>query len=336
MTKPPETSGAAMRRAVLSLMIGTTVLGATGGLLAQNPPWPAPPAAARSTFGRFAGIYRLTGVEPRGATGQGLARNPQTGHGVPRGYLAYDPAGFMSVTIQWSDRPRFAAGQPTPDEARTAMDGYTAYWGTFAVNEAAGTLTHQTFGALQPRISGTDLVERFILAGNRLTLRAPAAPGAVQRTLIWERLPDLPNLTPVHRQLIGFWKLISTERRNMKGELVRAYPGWTGFIVYSASGHMLVHMSEPYRRRPVGDAPTPEEAMAAYRNYTSYFGTYTIDDSGRYLVHHVEGSVNPGSAGTDTQRFFEISGKQLILRPPPIKTPDGEVIMTNIWERVLD
>jgi len=242
----------------------------------------------------------------------------------------------MSVTIQWPDRPRFAAGRPTPEEVRTAMDGFTAYWGSFAVNDAASTVTHQTFGALHPGISGTDIVERFSLAGARLTLRSPEAPGGVHRTLTWERVPDLPNLTPMHRQLIGFWKLVSTERRNTKGELVRSYPGWTGFIVYAPSGHMLVHMSEPYRRRPVGDVPTPEEAMAAYENYTSYFGTYTIHDSGRYLIHHVEGSVNPGSAGTDTQRFFEISGKQLILRPPAIKTPDGDVIMTNVWERVAD
>jgi hypothetical protein len=46
--------------------------------------------------------------------------------------------------------------------------------------------------------------------------------------------------------------------------------------------------------------------------------------------------VNPGAGGTDTQRFFEIKGKQLILRPPAIKTPEGDVIMTNVWERVLD
>ena len=57
--------------------------------------------------------------------------------------------------------------------------------------------------------------------------------------------------------------------------------------------------------------------MASYPNYTSYFGTYTIDEPGRLLVHHFEGSVNPGSAGTDTERFFEISGKQLILKAGP-------------------
>jgi hypothetical protein len=313
-----------MRHLMLALALVVGALGAAGGLLAQNRPWPAPAPEARATYSRFAGVYKLVQAEPRDATS------------APRGYLAYDSAGFMSLAIEWPNRPRFAPGPLTGDAARTALSGFTAYFGSFGVNEAAGTITHQTLGALDPAISGTDIVERFTLAGNRLALRAPAAPSGSHRTLTWERLPDQPNLSPVQRQLVGFWRLVSTERRNSKGELVRAYPGWTGFIAYAASGHMLVHMAEPYRRRPVGAVPTPDEAVAAYQNYTSYFGTYTIGESGRSLVHHVEGSVNPASAGTDTERFFELSGKQLILRPPAIKTPDGDVIMTNLWERVAD
>ena len=56
-------------------------------------------------------------------------------------------------------------------------------------------------------------------------------------------------------------------------------PGQTGFIVYTASGHLMVHMMQPYRRRNAGGPPTPEETMAAYRSYTSYFGPYTVNES---------------------------------------------------------
>lgn len=301
-----------MRTALLTLTIAAGTLTATGSVLAQNAPWPAAPAAVRAVFNRFAGIYRLVDGG--------------------RGYLAYDASGYMGISMHQPDRPRRSSGPLTSDDVRAAMDSYSAYFGSFAVDEAAGTVTHETLGALHPRISGTDIVQTFSLAGNRLTLR-PLASGGASRAQVWERLPDLPALRPLHRQLIGLWKLVSTERRNMKGELVRSYPGWTGFIFYAASGHMLVHMTEPYRRRPVGNVPTPAEVMAAYQNYTSYFGTYTFESSGS-LIHHVEGSVVPGAAGTDTQRFFEFSGKQLILRPPAIKTPEGDVIMTNVWERM--
>ena len=113
-------------------------------------------------------------------------------------------------------------------------------------------MTHQTFGALSPAISGTDQVRGFTISGNRLTLRPPTSANGNQRSLTWERVPDLPNLTPTHRKLIGFWKLISLERRNAKGELLSSNPGMTGFIVYTASGHVMVHMMQPYRRRNVG------------------------------------------------------------------------------------
>ena len=231
-------------------------------------------AAPRAADGGIAGFYRLAGTDGRG-------------------YLAYDSAGYMSMTTQ------DAAGK------------YAAYFGTFAVDAATATITHQLFGALEPRFTATNLTHRLTMSGNRLLLDDQA----------WERVPAASNLTPAQQQLVGFWKLISTERRTTKGELARAYPGWTGFIVYAPSGHMMVHMMEPYRRR------------AADSEYTSYFGTYTITGPGT-LVHHMEGSLNPGSIGTDTQRFFEVSGPQLILRPPMIKTPQGDVIMTNIWEHL--
>jgi len=198
-------------------------------------------------------------------------------------------------------------------------------------------VTHQTFGALSPSFSGTNQDRKFTIAGNRLTLRPPTAANGDQRALTWERVPDLPNLTPMHRRLIGFWKLISFERRNAKGELVLSYPGQTGFLVYTASGHVMVHMMQPYRRRNVGPSPTPEETMATYRSYTSYFGPYTVNESEQYVVHHIASAFNSGRVGTEFQRFLEFPGKRLILKPPVTKNGDGEDMYTTImWERLSE
>jgi hypothetical protein len=99
---------------------------------------------------------------------------------------------------------------------------------------------------------------------------------------------------------------------------------------------MMVHMMEPYRRQPAGGAPTPEETLATYRGYTSYFGPYTVNEADQYVVHHLAGALNPGWVGTDFQRFFEFSGNRLILRPPVTKDGDAEVRMTITWERLGD
>jgi len=295
------------------------------------------PAAVRAANNRFAGVWKLVGEETRDTKGEIVSRGPNAASGGRSGYIVYDQAGYMGVTIAWNTQPTFAGRQPTPEEARAAMGAYNSYWGSFAVNEPRGIVTHQTFGALSPATSGTNQERGFTIAGNRLTLRPPTSANGDQRTLTWERVPDLPNLTPTHRKLIGFWKLISLERRNAKGELRLSYPGWTGFLVYTASGHVMVHMMQPYRRRNVGASPTPEETMATYRSYTSYFGSYTVNESGQHVVHHLAGAINSGAVGTDFQRFLGFSGKTLTLKPPVTKDSNGENVHTTItWERLSD
>jgi hypothetical protein len=326
-----------VRAFVFSLFICIGALIATSEISAQRGgDQPVDPAAVRAANNRFAGIWKLIGQETRDAKGQIVPPGPNANNGGRLGYIVYDPAGYMAVTIASPQRPKFAGRQPTPQEARAAMGSYTSYWGSFAVNEGTSVVTHQTFGALSTAMSGTNQVRGFTISGNRLTLRPPASANGNQSSLTWERVPDLPNLTPTHRKLIGFWKLISNERRNAKGELLSSSPGQTGFIVYTSSGHMMVHMMQPYRRRNAGGPPAPEETMAAYRSYTSYFGPYTVNESEQYLVHHLAGTINPGNVGSDYQRFFEFSGKRLILKPPVTKNSNGEVQSTITWERLSD
>jgi hypothetical protein len=279
-------------------------------------PWPVEPAA-RAARVPFTGSWRLVSTAGR------------------KGYLAYDPAGYMSLAVQAQGRLAIAGAQPTPREMRSALDTYLGHWGTFVVNPPAGVLTHQTFGAVSPDTSGLNITRRFELSGNRLVL-GPAPGDSDRTTLVWERLPDLPTLTATHRKLIGFWKLVTWERRNGKGDVEALRPGQTGFIVYTASGHIMVHMMDAYRRRNVGGVPTPEETVAAYRSYTGYLGSYSVNEAEGYVVHHIEGTMNSGPVGTDYQRFLEFSGKRLILKPPVTKTPEGDVQITLTWERISE
>ena len=107
--------------------------------------------------------------------------------------------------------------------------------------------------------------------------------------------------------------------------------------MYTASGHVMVHMMQPYRRRNVGSSPTPEETMATYRSYTSYFGPYTVNESENSVVHHLAASFNSGQVGTDFQRSVEFTGKRLTLKPPVRKDSDGNDVQTTItWERLSD
>jgi len=324
-----------VRAFVIASVVAIGALVAASEISAQRGGGPPPDAAAvRAANNRFAGVWKLVSEETRNTSGEVVRRGPDGGR---VGYIAYDPVGYMGVVLAYSKRSTFAERQATPPEALEAMRTYNSYWGSFAVDEPHNTVTHQTFGALSPGFSGSNQVRKFTISGNRLTLQPPTATNGDQSTLTWERVPDLPDLTPMHRKLIGFWKLISNEVRDGKGDLVSANPGQTGFIVYTASGHVMVHMMQPYRRRNVGPSPTPEETMATYRSYTSYFGPYSVNESERYVVHHLAGALSPGWVGSDFQRYVEFSGKRLILRPPPGKDRSGKTVQLMItWERLSD
>lgn len=92
----------------------------------------------------------------------------------PRGYLIYDVSGHMSV--QWASDPPihpFASGDDfaeTDSEARHAYEYYTAYFGTYTVDQSRDIITHHVEGSLQPSYTGTDQGRPFKLVGDRLEL----------------------------------------------------------------------------------------------------------------------------------------------------------------------
>ncbi|MGE3712676.1 MAG: hypothetical protein AB7G35_23775, partial [Hyphomicrobiaceae bacterium] len=73
---------------------------------------------------------------------------------------------------------------PTAEEALAALDGYVAYFGTYTVDAAAGTVTHHQAGTVQPG-RAVDLIRSFEFeSDNRLILR-PVGGG---KDIIWERI----------------------------------------------------------------------------------------------------------------------------------------------------
>jgi hypothetical protein len=104
----------------------------------------------------------------------------------PTGVIMYDADGYMNVQIQ-PDRPRQAySGTPTAEQALEAIRGYTAYFGTYTIDENAQTVTHHREGKLDA--GAVDYVRRFEMSadGNRVTLIPVGGTGPETR-LTWER-----------------------------------------------------------------------------------------------------------------------------------------------------
>jgi hypothetical protein len=129
---------------------------------------------------RFIGTWRLVSIEANGRV------DPNRG-AHPTGLIYYDAAGHMAAQIM-PDRPRpkYVGSQPTPEEAKTALSGYTAYFGTYSIDERARTVTHHRKGCVNPGLVGVDAVRRYeFAAGDRLILSPDENPST---HLTWERI----------------------------------------------------------------------------------------------------------------------------------------------------
>src|SRR6201996_3564787 len=116
--------------------------------------------------------------------GSTLDDKPQEDRGSrPRGIIMYDVHGHMACHVAPDrDVPR-AGNEPTGEEAKAALDGHIAYFGTYSVDEGARTVTHHRAGSVQPGDKG-DVVRGYEFAGKRLILR----PVGTTREVIWQRI----------------------------------------------------------------------------------------------------------------------------------------------------
>ena len=330
-----------MRR-FLMMLLGSVSLMALAGCGDAAPPAEMPElasegadVAATDANSQFAGAWRLVSIERRDADGELVAPLIED----RLGYLIYDASGYMGVTLMQPDRPPFAGDEPTPAEALAAVSTYTSYFGTFTVNETEGFVTHHLEGSLNPRGTGADYKRFYRFSGDRLTLQPPVGENGVKSELIWERLPVLPEaeLTETHKQLFGFYRIESVSRQTVDGESIPLDQYDSAYIIYAPSGHMSVHLMRPGRQPYAGPRPTPEEALAATRTYGSYFGPFSVHEDEGYLVHHRIGNENPGGAGTDAQRFYELTNTHLTLRPPVGTDDQGRQVQNALrWARIRD
>jgi hypothetical protein len=139
---------------------------------------------------QFVGTWKLVATEYRDEAGN---RIYPYGEGSS-GRIIYDARGYLSVHVVRAGQPRFASDAlfgSTPQEAKEAFDGYIGYFGSYTVDERAGTVTHHIEGSANPNWVGGDQVRFYQFSGNRLTLRTPPLPtpgGSMSGALTWERI----------------------------------------------------------------------------------------------------------------------------------------------------
>jgi hypothetical protein len=116
----------------------------------------------------------------------------------PLGRLSYDASGAMSLQMMRTLRT-MAIGTPADakDKAnQRVILGYDSYFGTYTVDERAGTITHHVEASLFPEDVGQHWVRPFTLEGDTLTLSFTSPADGVNRTLVFQRLPQALSKPP--------------------------------------------------------------------------------------------------------------------------------------------
>jgi hypothetical protein len=130
----------------------------------------------------FIGAWRLVSVEDREPDGSLIHPYGER----PAGLLLYDETGRMSVQIMRRDRPHLSSNdwdEVSAEEVKSAIEGFTAFFGTYEINEAEACIIHRVEGHVLPGGVGKELKRGYEFSGSRLILK----PNAFRR-VTWERI----------------------------------------------------------------------------------------------------------------------------------------------------
>jgi hypothetical protein len=134
---------------------------------------------------RFVGTWKLVSFEEQ--LPDGRVTRPYGEE--PAGLLTYDAAGYMSVQVMRRDRPRLSSekiADAGADELKLAVEGFTAFFGAYEIDEERAMVIHHVEGHLLPNGVGKALARRFEFIGDsaeRLLLKPSET-----RTVTWERV----------------------------------------------------------------------------------------------------------------------------------------------------
>jgi hypothetical protein len=178
-----------MRNHNVSMLLG--LLAAAVSCFSQQEPAQVTQPVNGNGPGQLVGSWRLVSRIVRLEDGT-LVNDSGLGP-TPRGFLIYDSSGHMAVQLMKVDRPALidcAGSRPSAADNSQSVNGYDAYWGMYAIDQASNTVTHHLEGALAAGDAGKHLVREFQVTGDKLTLIVRTATGNQKqvRTLVWERV----------------------------------------------------------------------------------------------------------------------------------------------------
>jgi hypothetical protein len=141
-------------------------------------------------------------------------------------------------------------------------------------------------------------------------------------------LPPVVCAQGLKDQIVGTWMPVSqyVDQNGKKLEPFGSDP--KGIVVYDRGGRFVLVLQRAALPRFVTSnrmTGTDAENRAIVQGSIAYFGTYTVDEQGRKLNLHYEGSTYPNWDGEDQVRLVEVAGDELRIISPVSAVGGGTV-----------
>lgn len=125
----------------------------------------------------------------------------------------------------------------------------------------------------------------------------------------------------IKEQLVGTWTATSWEQANKDGTKFQRFgANPKGVNMFDANGRFFVMFARADLPKNASADPmktTPDENKAVVEGMIAYYGTYTVDETGKTVTLRVEASSFPNQVGSEQKRTItSLTANELKLGNP--------------------
>ena len=132
------------------------------------------------------------------------------------------------------------------------------------------------------------------------------------------------------QDLVGTWTLASATIRSGEVKMDMFGPDPSGTLMFGRDGHYaLIFLRRDLPKLTSNNrlSQTVEESRDITKGSIAHFGTYAVDETGRFVVFHIESSTFPNWSGAEQRRPFTLSGNELTYISPGSTGVTTEVVL---------
>ena len=138
------------------------------------------------------------------------------------------------------------------------------------------------------------------------------------------------------QDLVGTWTLVSAAIHSGSSGDVNLEPFGpdpSGTLIFGSDGHYALIFLRRDLPKVLSNnriSQTAEESRSIAKGSIAHFGTYRVDETGRFFVFRIESSTFPNWDGAEQRRAFSLSGDELTYTSPGSTGVPAQVTMRRV------